>query len=1135
MQCSQCGFENPDGMRFCGQCGSTLPRRCPTCSAANPASFKFCGVCGSPLTAGVPSATICPPATPETPAVAEPISFAEPALPSGGTWQAAERRQITVMFCDLVGSTALSAALDPEEFRELLRSYQQAAAAAIEKFEGYVAQYLGDGILAYFGYPVAYENEAGRAVHAALEILDRIRELNAARSPAVQYELAVRVGIHSGVVVIGEVGGGSRREQLALGEVPNVAARLQAMAAPNSVVLSATTYRLVDREFLSEDLGARIINGLPRAEHAFRVLQERPESSLSPAQDGTAEPAIVGRQRELTLLLDRWREAKAGRCQVVVISGDAGIGKSRLVRAFVERLQGESFLLLEGRCLPYYQNTAFYPIIDLLHRRMNYDPNQSAKERLESLVEMLKRDGSLPPDSVPVFTSLLSLPVGDEARRSSRSAAGQREATHAALLALFARSAQRQPVVLLLEDLHWADPSTLDLFDRLIPESAGLSAMVILTHRPEFRLPWGALPNLSRFTLPRLERFEVEAIVERVADHRRLPMPVMEQIVQRTDGVPLFVEELTKMILETGLLQVHKDRYELEGPLPPLAIPTTLHDSLEARLDHLATTKELAQLGAALGREFSYSLISAVSKLDETLLRRSLAQLVDAELLQQRGVPPQAVYSFRHALIQEAAYQSLLKSSRQQHHLRIAQVVEGRFLDLVATEPERLAQHYTGAGLPERALGYWLQAGSRALERSANQEAVAHLAQARAVLDSLPETDPRARQELTLQLILGPALVATRGYTAPEVRDAYLRAASLAERAGDPGASFHAGSGLFSSYLVHSELDEATRQAESLLELARQSGDSARLLAGSVALGAALVEKGHVNRGRKLLEEGLQLYDSSVHFPLTFQIGQDFGVVGLGYLGHALWLLGFAEQGVQRTHEALALARRLEHPHTLAFALAFNATARYQRREPQPLLALTEELRSLAERECFRHWVLHATALGGWARVELGDVDTGLAILRRIQELEPRGGVRPAYYLRLLAWALNRVGSPEEALRVLEGAVDELAGSGTSTWRMAELERLRGMLLARLRGREQEAEEALRRSLQLATDLETRSLQLRAATSLVQLLGKTQRGDEARRILRDVYGAFQEGFDLPDLREARQLLEEGAAAPAAVS
>jgi class 3 adenylate cyclase/tetratricopeptide (TPR) repeat protein len=1123
MQCPQCRFENPQGMRFCGQCGTPLPLLCSVCGTVNPPGFNFCGVCGSALGAGAPGPVA--PGAGFAPAgggggAAEPLA----ALGAGG--QVAERRQITVMFCDLIGSTALASASDPEEFRELLQAYQLASAGAIERFEGYIAQYLGDGILAYFGYPVAYDHEAGRAVRAALDIVERIAALNRTRVGNGQAELAVRIGVHSGVVVVSEVGGGARREQLALGEVPNIAARLQSLAPHNGIIISSTTYRMVSRDCEAEDLGPHTVKGLPQQERIYRVLRER-AALETPADDfQSMAREVVGRSRELELLLDRWVQAQRGAGQVVVINGDPGIGKSRLVEGFVTRILDDAHLRLEGRCQPYYQNTAFHPIIDLLQRLINCGPEQTPRERLQALLETLARGGMSQPDSLPVFSSLLSLP-GEAAPRGGGSARQHSERTRTALFELLEKTSRHQPVVMILEDVHWADPSTLEFLDALIQRVAGLRALLLLTHRHEFRLPWGPLPHLSVFTLHRLDRTEVEMIVASVTGGRQLPPAVLEQIVDRTDGVPLFVEELTRMVVESGLLLEAEDHYELAGPLPPLAIPATLQDSLEARLDRLATTKELAQLGATIGREFGYTLLHAVSGFDETRLRRALAQLVDADLLQQRGVPPNATYTFRHALIQEAAYQSLLKSLRQQYHQRIARVLLERFPDLAAAEPERLAQHYAAAGLPEQALVHWLQAGSRAVERFANREAIAHLEQARTLLEALPDTPERLQQELALQLALGPALIATRGYTAPEVEETYRRAAALCARNGrHHDVYFQVLSGLFSSHLVHQDFDQAQTYAERLLELAAKTRRSEHLVGAHVALGVTLVERGRMRAGREQLEVALRHYDRERHFPLAYVIGQDFGVVALSYDGYALWALGYPDQAIARSRSALELARGIDHPHTLVFALSLHASAHYFRREPQPVLELTAELLELAEREGFHHWVLHGTALNGWARVETGDTEAGLELLQRIPSfVTPHRGTQPAYYLGILVAALDAVGRPEEALQVLDDSCQLVKQRRSSLWREAEMYRLHGLLLARRPGREAEAEEWLGRALELARAEEARMLELRAAMGLLRLLDGGERAVEVQLRLRTVYDTFTEGLELPDLREARQLLE----------
>ena len=715
-------------------------------------------------------ASAIPPPTPASPQSVEPpvtptlrvgttaVSPPEPQPPD------AERRQLTVLFCDLVDSTVLASQLDPEELREVVRAYQEACAKVIARFEGYIAQYLGDGLLVYFGYPLAHEDDAQRAVRAGLGIVEALGQLNTRLTQERGVHLAVRLGCHTGLVVVGEVGGGTRQEQLALGETPNLAARLQGMAAPNTLVISAATLQLLGGFFTSQSLGPSLLKGLAQPVEVYQVLHESMARSRLEAVGSTGLTPLVGREQEVALLRERWAQVKEGLGQVVLLSGEAGIGKSRLVQVLKEQVATEpQAWLTPCQCSPYYQNTALYPLIDLLERVvLRFDREESPQQKLRKLEGHLVQYGFPLEEAVPLHASLLSIPLTADYAPLTMSPEQQKQKTLQALLTTLLRIAAQQPVLFVMEDLHWVDPSTLEFLSLLVDQGPTARVLALFTFRPDFSPPWTGRSHLTQVTLPRLPRRQAAEMAGRVAHSKTLPAEVMEQVVARTDGVPLFVEELTKMVLESGLLQEHEERYELTGPLPPLAIPATLHDSLMARLDRLATVKALAQLGATLGREFSYALLRAVSPWDEETLHRGLHQLVAAELLYQRGLPPQATYLFKHALIQDAAYQSLLKSTRQQYHQRIAQVLVDRFPEICETQPELVAQHYTAAGCTEQAVVYWQRAGQQASDRSAYVEAISHLTTGIELLTTLPETPEHTQQALTLHIALGAALQMTQ-------------------------------------------------------------------------------------------------------------------------------------------------------------------------------------------------------------------------------------------------------------------------------------------------------------------------------------------------------------------------------------
>ena len=663
------------------------------------------------------------------------------------------------MFCDLVDSTQLSRQLDPEDYRAVVRAYQGAAAAVIQRFDGYMAQYLGDGLLVYFGYPHAHEDEAQRAVQASLELVEAMAPLNTRLESQYRVRVAVRIGLHTGLVVIGEMGGGNRQEQLAMGDTPNIAARLQGLAAPNTVVLSAVTARLVHEAFALEERGLHHFKGVAEPMAVFRVLgpQESPddEEEAGPAR----VPFLVGRDEEVGLLLRRWEQSKEGLGQVVLLSGEAGIGKSALMQTLREHVGREGCTRLTFRCSPYHTNSALYPVIAHLQRLLRWERDEAPEARFAKLERVLDASRQPLAEVVPLLAALLAVPL-PEGRYAALTLTPQqqRQQTLDTLVAWLLAEAERQPVLAVYEDLHWADPSTLELLGALLEQAPTVPMLTVLTFRPVFVPPWPSRSHLTPITLNRLERPQVEALITHLAGGKALPAEVVAHIVAKTDGVPLFVEELTKMLLESDLLQEDTQHYVLTGPLTAVTIPATLQDSLMARLDRLGAARDVAQLGAVVGREFAYDVLQALAPLDEATLQARLAQLVEAELLYQRGRPPRARYVFKHALIQDAAYASLLKSTRQQVHQQIAQVLEARFPALVETQPELVAQHYTAAGCAEQAVVYWQRAGQQASDRSAHLEAISHLTTGIELLKTLPETPEHTQQALTLHIALGAAL-----------------------------------------------------------------------------------------------------------------------------------------------------------------------------------------------------------------------------------------------------------------------------------------------------------------------------------------------------------------------------------------
>jgi class 3 adenylate cyclase/predicted ATPase len=1079
--------------------------------------------------------TSTPPPVPSVPQPAPRLAAqdlhstpAEPPPTSPRTPEA-ERRQLTVLFCDLVDSTALASQLDPEEWREVVRAYQDTCAKVIARFEGHIAQYLGDGLLVYFGYPRAHEDDAQRAVRAGLGMIEAVAQLNTRLEPERGVSLAVRLGCHTGLVVVGDMGGGDRQEQLALGETPNLAARLQGLAAPNTVVISAATVPLLGGFFACQPLGLHRLKGFAQPLQVYQVLYESTARSRLEAVGSTGLTPLVGREQEIGLLRERWAQVKDGLGQVVLLSGEAGIGKSRLVQVLMEQVATEPQAWLKPcQCSPYYQNTALYPLIELLERVvLRFDREESPSQKLSKLEGFLVQYGLPLAEAVPLFAALLSLPLPADYAPLTVSPERQKQQTLHALLTILLRIAAQQPVLFVMEDLHWVDPTTLEWLSLLVDQGPTARILTLLTFRPDFSPPWTGRAHLTQVTLPRLPRRQAMEMTGRVAHGKALPSEVVAQVVAKTDGVPLFVEELTKMVLESGLLQAREDRYELAGPLPPLAIPTTLHDSLMARLDRLATVKALVQLGATLGREFSYELLQAVSPWDEGALQRGLHQLVAAEFLYQQGVPPQATYRFKHALIQDAAYQSLLKSTRQQYHQRIAEVLEGRFPELCETQPELLAHHCTEAGLTEPAIAYWQRAGEHASGRGAPLEAIRHCTTGIALLTTLPETPARTQHAVTLYTTLGAALQMAKGFAAPEVEQAYTQAYAWCQQVGETPALVPVLFGLWLFYQVRPQLHTARELGDTLLRLAQRADDPALAVLAHHALGTTWFLLGALPTACQHLEAAIARYTPDQRRVPAFRMGIDPGVACRAWAAWTLWLLGYPDQALARLHEALALAHALAHPYSLALAQVHATWVSQFRRDVPAVHAHAEATVALATAQGFTFWEAWGTSLRGWALALQGQGEAGLGQLRQgIAAVRATGAALGGpYRCTLLADVSDHLGHTDDALQALAEA-HTLVEQQEERWWEAEVCRLRGVLRLRQTGTPPaEAEAWLQRALDVARRQEAKALELRAAMSLARLWQQQGKQAEARALLAPIYGWFTEGFDTADLQEAKALLE----------
>ena len=1086
MRCGSCGSENPDRMKFCPECGASLRTTVEVTRE-----------------------------------------------------DTAERRQLTVLFSDLADSTALADRLDVEDLREIVRQYQVVCGDIVQRLGGTVAQYLGDGLLVYFGYPEAHEDDPRRAARSALDITEGIARLNERIEAQHGLRIAVRIGIHTGLVVAGEVGAGPKREQLALGQTPNIAARLQALADPNTAVVSGTVLRLIEDFFSCEPLGPHQLKGISQPMEVYRLVGERAAAS---GFESAGQSILVGRDEEMATLLQCFARAKAAEGQVALISGGAGIGKSLLARMLKERTAAEGSTWLIARCSSYTEDSAFHPLIHLLQRALRIEPGDPPEKKLERLEKELPSYGLRTEDAVPLFADFLSIPLGPTYHPPAMTPQRMKEKTVEALLGILRMLAVERPLVFTMEDLHWADPSTLEFVNQLVAQIPGTRILALFTCRPAFEPAWGDQSHATTITLEQLTDEQVRGVVEGITKGKMLPTEVLEHVIRKTDGVPLFVEELTKMFLESGLLREHEDRFELAGPLPVHSIPTTLQDSLMARLDRLGAAKEVAQLAAVIGREFSFELLHAVSTSKEDVLRKAVDQLVGAQLLVRRGASPTAAFFFRHALIQDAAYESLLKARRQQYHDTVAQVLETRFPDVRRTQPEVLAYHYTEAGKEEPAIDSWIEAGRLALSRGTNQVAVRHLEKGLELIDSLPATPELQGSELVLQTTLGAARTPMYGYAAPEVERAFRRAGELAEQLGDTPHLFWVVWGIWSFHIVRGNMDEALELMPRMSRLARLQPDSVEPREAHSTLLLTHYFRGDPAAARESYEAGLAeaFPDGVTDFtaglptpPSEHIAGRHHELVSLfGCASLALWHLGYPEQAVASSRNSITIARLTENPHSLGWALAFAARLHESLGDVEGSRRIAREVIALSQ-EHGLFWSTLGNFFLGKSLIVTHQPDDGDDALDEAWQTMRLGmdsyraagaGLSQTYMLAQIAELELGRGAIDDAQPLLAEAHAALERTAERYWE-AELHRVGGEI-ARALGEKDHAESAFRNALDMAQVKSCKALELRAAMSLGQLWHEDGRQDEARRVLGDVYAWFQEGHETGDLRRAKALLEQ---------
>jgi class 3 adenylate cyclase/tetratricopeptide (TPR) repeat protein len=1029
----------------------------------------------------------------------------------------AERRQVTVMFSDLVGSTALSARMDAEDLREVISAYQKCVAETVGRFGGFVAKYMGDGVLVYFGYPQAHEDDAERAVRAGLELVAAVGSLKTCAA------LQTRVGIATGLVVVGDlIGSGASQEQTIVGETPNLAARLQGIAEPNSVVIAEGTRKLLGNLFELEDLGAKDLKGVAGPVRAWAALRPASVESRFDALHASGLTELVGREEELELLLRRWSKAKTGEGQVVLLSGEPGIGKSRLTAALLHRVATEPHTRLRYFCSPQHTDSALYPITSQMERAAGFAHGDTAQAKLDKLDALLPQSRTSRQEAA-LLAEMLSLPNDGRYATLELEPQQQRQMTLEALTAQMEALARTNSVLMIFEDLHWIDPTSLEALGRTVDRLRTLRVLLIISYRPEFEPPWIGRSYVTALSLNRLGERETAAMIDRITENNSLSDSIRQNIVERTDGIPLFVEEMTKAVLEAA--GEHAEEHAVAAiPSSSIIVPASLHASLMARLDRLGVAKEVAQIGASIGREFTHALLAAVAGKPEEELASALDRIVGAGLLFRQGVPPHASYLFKHTLVQDAAYGTLLRSKRLELHLRIARVLDQQFPDSKENNPEVIARHYSEAGLAPEAIEYWQRAGNRAAKRSANQEAVAHFRRAKQLFETLPNRATFAEQELQLLIALGPALMTTRSSAAPEISSVYKRAGELARLTGRMADLFPTVWGAWLVAFISGDFVSAKRLLDELFAIANTTKESTLTLQAHHAAWPTFWVTGLLEDALQHINWGLAFYRRETHSEQAFQYGGHDPSV-CAYASEALirTAMGYLDHGAEIMEAALRIARELDHKPTVIHALWCAAELYQVRREPRKVEEFTDVVRPLLSEHGSAVSLANVAMLRGWADVALGQNQDGI---RKLQDglaawRATGSKFQVTFRLARAAEACLLARAKDEGLKLIDEALDR---SG-DTWFLPEVYRIKGELL-QLAGQTIDVEEHYSRALNVAQAQGAQLLRLRAAMSMARLWRDEGKPQQARDLLAPIYGWFTEGFDTRDLKEAKALLDQ---------
>jgi class 3 adenylate cyclase/predicted ATPase len=1031
-----------------------------------------------------------------------------------------EVRQITVIFCDLVGSTELSERLDPEDLRPLIAAYRKTCDAAIRRYDGQVANYAGDGLMAFFGWPRAHEDDAVRAVHAGLTILSEVERIRGAAP------LASRVGICSGRVVVGQTGGpGGWME--AVGETPNIAARLQALAAPNALVVSESTQRLASSAFNFQDIGLQELKGVTRPLRVYRVLSASHRTSRFEAAHASFLTPLVGRFAELNLLQDRWQKAREADGQIVLLSGLPGVGKSRLIHELKSSIQDEPYFLLNYQCSPYHSQSAFFPIIQQIELAAQLRVGDSDADKFAKVKAYLADFFDDPIEASSLIAHLLSIPIKDRNTLANLTPQQIKNKTVDTLLKMILSLSGKRATLCTFEDAHWIDPSTRELLELAMGRVDRARVMLVVSFRPEFRHTWSAYANVTLHSLTRLSRGEVTRMIKEMSREENLSQQVLEQIVEKADGVPLFIEELTA---STFMVPAQNTRQSINAGQPtsigPAKVPETLHDALMERVDRVTHGRRLAQIAAVIGREFSYDLLTAASRTEESDLQSTLAQLETADIIYRTGISPSVRFAFKHVLLRDAVYNSLLRGRRQEIHADIAAVLEKHFGELAENRPEILAYHYGEAGNNERAIRCWCEAGRRALANSANVEAISHFRNALQLLTELPDSAERAQQEVEIQLALGIPLIAVEGYAAAQTREAFARAQALCLKLDNAPEYFQALFGLWGHSWMSGKNDEALVMANEFLSRSQASPNSILLMVAHRIMGSTLLTKGEFQTARHHFEESIALSKIEGTRPVYDLYMVEPQVASLLLLSWDLWFLGHSDQSLARVSEALAIARDLAQPYSIAFAHYMTSVVHLLRGDPAGALHSADQSLEISREQRFSLYVILSTISRGRALGELGRLREAVTEIQAGIAEAQRTGV--GFMLPMMnGWLADvhaQLGESEIALSLVEQALREIRDATGRGWE-SELRRQKAQILLQLNPSNiAEAEACLERAIEIAVGQSAKALELRAATNLAKLWHERGKDDDARNLLEPIYRWFEEGSDTADLRSARELL-----------